>query len=861
MWSTHLVRLVAFSAFLTTLGAACNEDAHAPPEERAIYNGPESAVLATGNARVKLALRRFRMQVENASGRVLLDTLTEPIAVDGDDVRAYGALATTHNDVAIRASVIEGYDHVTSNEEPWIHGWDVAHAAVTDATASIELFDTRTPKVTLRLDIALTESEIKVDATVKDERDPMTTADGTADLSLNMVGQSFRLPPDEHFFGLGEREASVDHRGRHYTCWTEEGGLGGGEAAPPGPSNPTPNGPGMTHVPIPFFISSRGYGLWLDTSYKTGFSFGADTQEAFRIYSNDSSLHYRILVHDNPLDTIAHFTQLTGRAALPAPWVFGPRRRVDIGTLVDGIPEAEALRTRHVPTTMVDDTVHFLPNAEQLGREADLSAWTARLHSLGYKAISYFNAYVSATLTKAKDLLAYGRAHNLFVRLDDGSEFITYMISGGGQNVATIDLTNPEGVAWFESLMKEALDIGYDGWMLDFGEYLPPKAKMHDGTLGFEAHNRFPVIYERAAYNFLRRVRGDDFMFFARSGYTGTQAFAPVVWSGDPSASFDEARGLPAQVRAGINAGISGIPFWGSDISGFTCLRDPPADKEVYLRWAEFGALSTDMHDENACAGAPAGTRKWTLWSDAETTKIYGDYARLHTRLFPYLYTAAKHATETGAPVIRHPFLVHPTETEAFAARAEYYFGPALYVAPVVHRGERRRELWLPPGEWFDFWTFEFIAGGGHVTRDAPLSTLPLFLRVGELVPMLDADVETLANAPSLDVVGMAERNDVLDVRGALSASAPAAKTTLVDGTTLVAMRAGGIEDFPADIVKATSDSELATCARCAKADSLPGGSTRVRVSATGDATAAGISVTSARASSPIRVRWDIVVK
>ena len=97
-------------------------------------------------------------------------------------------------------------------------------------------------------------------------------------------------------------------------------------------------------------------------------------------------------------------------------------------------------------------------------------------------------------------------------------------------------------------------------------------------------------------------MRGDDFMFFARAGYAGTQAVAPVIWSGDPAASFDDEKGLPAQVRAGINAGLSGMPFWGSDISGYACLNDPPPDKEVYLRWAEFGALSSDMHDENACA-------------------------------------------------------------------------------------------------------------------------------------------------------------------------------------------------------------------------------------------------------------------
>ncbi len=275
-------------------------------------------------------------------------------------------------------------------------------------------------------------------------------------------------------------------------------------------------------------------------------------------------------------------------------------------------------------------------------------AWCQNLHALGYKSIGYYNAYVSTTNPGAAQFLAEGRAGDYFLKLDDGTEFDTFMISGGGQYVATVDFTNSAAIPWYQSLLQRALDLGYDGWMLDFGEYVPPKAKFHDGRSGWEMHNAFPPIYEKVVFDYLRQKRGDDFMFFARAGGVGTQAVAPVVWSGDPSASFDDVKGLPANVRAGLTAGMTGIAFWGSDISGYTCLNDPPADKEVYLRWAEFGALSTDMHDENACSQAPAGAPpKWTLWSDAETTQVYGQYASLHTRLLPYTYAAALEAVQT----------------------------------------------------------------------------------------------------------------------------------------------------------------------------------------------------------------------
>ena len=290
-----------------------------------------------------------------------------------------------------------------------------------------------------------------------------------------------------------------------------------------------------------------------------------------------------------------------------------------------------------------------------------LTAWCQNLHALGYKSIGYYNAYVSTTNPDAAAILAAGRKGGYFLKLDDGTEFDTFMISGGGQTVATVDFTNPAAIPWYQSLLQVALDIGYDGWMLDFGEYVPPKALFHDGTTGWQTHNAFPVMYEKVVFDYLRQQRGNDFMFFARAGGVGTQAYAPVVWSGDPSASFDPVKGLPANVRAGINAGLSGIAFWGSDISGYTCLNDPPADKEVYLRWAEFGALSSDMHDENACSQAPpSAPPKWTLWSDAETTTVYGQYASLHTRLLPYTYAAAQQAVHTGIPIMRHAILTYP---------------------------------------------------------------------------------------------------------------------------------------------------------------------------------------------------------
>ncbi|HTK05300.1 MAG TPA: TIM-barrel domain-containing protein [Candidatus Eisenbacteria bacterium] len=829
---------------------ACGSDP--PAAERDHYTGPDTLTIASTDVRVVLSTRGYGMRIEHPDGRVVLETFAGDRAVAGDVNGAYGSVGATHRDTELRPSLVEGFDHAVPTDARWLHAMKPVSATADGRRATVTLVDPAEPEVKFAIDVAVDGPDVSFETKVRDERDGAPR--------LNLVGQTFLASPDEKFAGLGEREGSVNHRGHRHQCWVEEGGLGGGESAAPGPSNPAPNGPGMTHVPVPFYLSSAGYGLWIDTSYRTAFSFASEDPSLVRIEAEEPRLRYTVFVYDDPRRTLADFTARVGRAHLQAPWVFGPRRRVDIGATAAGMPEETALRKLGVPTTAIDDTTHFLPNGSGYDRPAELKAWTDRLHGLGYKAIGYFNGHVSATKPEAASLLADGRAKNVFVRLDDGSEFQTFMISGGGQHVVTLDLTNPAAIDWFQQRLDGALDLGYDGWMLDFGEYLPQRARLANGMSGWEAHNLYPLFLQRATFDHLQRKRGNDFLFFSRSGYTGTQSSTPVVWSGDPSASFDPARGLPAQVRSALTAGLSGIPFWGSDISGFTCLNDPPADKEVYLRWAAFGALSVDMHDENACAGAKDGARKWTLWSDAETTAVYGAFARLHTRLFPYLYAAADEAVRTGLPVMRHPLLMHPEMPEAWEAVDEYWFGPALYAAPVVRRGATARELTLPPGTWFDWWTGISAEGGLRTTRDAPFDVIPLYLRAGRIVAMLPPEVETLAATDDPSVIDMSDRDGVLDVRAALAAPDLNATARLVDGTTLAASLGDGGVSLPPDVTP-VDEASLAACARCGRIDPLPDGTLRVRITATDTVAAGGLALSSGRPDKPVRVRWDVLVR
>jgi alpha-glucosidase (family GH31 glycosyl hydrolase) len=829
------------------LGAALVPSACSSTPEEA----PAAAPFDFGTAAISVhvATDPFGITVKNGKGDVILESL------DGDE--KYAALGVTHRTVVYKTHLVEGWDYQRQTDGPITRLRKVVKESHTSDGAT---FDLVSGAITTTVTLKITGAELRFDAKVNAPAEAKLP-DDEALPGTNLATMAWKLPADEHFFGLGERLVTVDHRGTTYESWVEEGGIGGGEAAPRSAENPSPNGPQMSHAPIPFFVSTKGYGVWLDTGYRTGTSFGGERTDAWRFWATEPAVHMSIWVHDNPMATIGDFTAKTGRATLPAAWVFGPRRRMDFRKLVNGVPEMELLRTKKVPTTAADDATHFLPIGSQVGREADLTSWVADLHKWGFKAIAYYNSYVSVTDDRAKADAAEGRSKGYFVKSVSGEESNVFMISAGPQTVATIDMTNPAAVTWYGTLLQRAIDMGYDGWMLDFGEYLRADAKMFDGRLGWEAHNLFPVLYQKATWDYMRKVKGDDFMYFARAGYTGTQAYIPIHWSGDPAASFDDVKGLPAQVRGGVNAGISGIPYWGSDISGYTCQNDPPADKEVYLRWVEFGAFSPDMHHENACSGLSQG-KKWELWDDDETIQVYGDYARLHTRLLPYLYSAADEAAKTGVPIMRHPWLVHPTVKEAWGVDLEYYFGPAFYVAPVVRRGALKRSTWLPPGTWADWWTLAKVAGGATIERDAPLALLPLWQRSGTLVAMLDPSIETLAPATEPTVVTLDKVKDVLDVRGVMDAGNASALAKLVDGAALTA-KLSGAAALPTGFTQAATEGDLLTCSNCGRLDPTPDGGVRVRVNGTLGAkssiTAGGL-VLESDGGPARRVRWDVVV-
>lgn len=741
----------------------------------------------------------FALQVTGKDGAVLLESapLDDGLASD-DPMRAYAPLAITHDEDVSGPTVTYGWNYFRGEDDPWKHAAYItsvesksdsliAHLATSDSAHSATL-TLSARGAGLRLSIA---------------------PDNNTDGSVNRVSLGFRLHDDDHFLGFGERFVRTDHRGQFLYSWVEDGGFGHGEGTPPGIANPSPSGEGETNMPVPWLLNPRGFGLFLEGTYRSNFHLGEERQDAWRVEATNGALDVTIFADPDPLNLVESLTAITGRPPEVADWALAPRRRANPGT-----DEAQKLRAAHIPTSVVDESVHYFPAGVPGDlKGAPIRALTADLHKRGFKAIAYFSQLVSVDWHPTfEDASAKG----YFIKKPDGTPYVILQPPHVG---ALVDFTNPDAVTWYQSQLQTALDDGWDGWMYDFGEYVPQDAVFFNGKTGMEMHNIYPVLFQQAAYDLLEKQRKGDYLIFVRSGYSGTSGRVPMVWAGDQSTDFDVADGLPSALVGALNAGMSGIPLWGSDISGFHFVYNPPPDKEVYLRWTELGAFSADMHDENEGSGNNATTAdRWQIWKDQESQDVYRKYASLKTRMLPYVRVAVRQARERGTPVMRHLYLQAPKDPRVVGITDEYMYGDSLLVAPVVARGATSRSVYLPEAQYYDYWTGARVSGG-DVTATAPLDTVPVYARMGAIVPLLSADVETVVPSQDGSVVSMADRADFLEV--AVFAGGDSS-LTLDDGTTFEASapltpfspsapaHAGGA------IPMAASAADLMTCDACA---------------------------------------------
>ncbi|CAI9407421.1 TIM-barrel domain-containing protein [Nocardioides sp. T2.26MG-1] len=567
------------------------------------------------------------------------------------------------------------------------------------------------------------------------------------------VSMDFRAGPAERYLGLGERSDAVDHRGREvqnrvldgpYT--TSQSLLVAGFVPPPGFSNRAD----ATYFPVPWVLSTAGYGVLVDNDEDSSFELATPQHpDVTRVVVQSDRLDLRVLPGPTPARALARMTRAVGRQPAPAgPLVHGAWWQ-PVGDAAAGLADQ---RRRDVPVTVAQTYTHYLPCGDQ--DPVRERALTEALHDQGAAVTTYVNPMVCTTYPAVYD---EGVATGAFTRDADGSPLVYRYSTATNFRVSQFDFSAPAGRGLFQRLLGEAVADGYDGWMEDFGEYTPASAVSADGTPGPTMHNRYVEQYHAAARDFETRAPR-PLLRFNRSGWTDAIKESSIVWGGDPTTTwgFD---GLTSSVRQGLTMGTSGVSFWGPDVGGFfTLFSDPVLSPELLARWIEFGAFTGVMRlQSGGIAIGATGDRAQV--TDPAVAPVWKRYTRLRTMLYPYVAGSQDAYLQRGMPLMRHLALAYPGDHRAASTDDEYLFGRDLLVAPVSTKGADSRQTYLPRGQWVELaraWRLrddgrfnlrhaEVTRGRQTVTVQAPLQTIPLFLRAGAVVPLLPRSVDTLS--------------------------------------------------------------------------------------------------------------------
>lgn len=584
--------------------------------------------------------------------------------------------------------------------------------------------------------------------------------DGLTGVSLDL-----RAPKGERYLGLGERSDAVDHRGVEVLNRVLDGPYTTGQAPLLSLYVPAPgfrNRPDATYFPVPWLLSTSGYGVLVDNDEDSTFELAtAEHPKVNRLIVAADRLDLRVFAGPTPARALARMTSAVGRQQpASSPMVYGAWFQPH----GDAVADLDEQRRRDVPVSVAQTYTHYLPCGDQVSSRE--RAMTQALHERGVGVTTYVNPMVC----KRYDPV-YGEAEaaGAFTRNAEGSTLVYPYNTASRFEVSQIDFSGPVGVDFYDGLLDEAVADGYDGWMEDFGEYTPETAVSADGTPGTQMHNRYVEQYHAATHAFEKEAPR-PLLRFNRSGWTDAIKESSIVWGGDPTTSWDF-DGLTSSVRQGLTMGTSGVSVWGPDIGGFfTTYNDPKQTPELLSRWIEYGAFTGVMRLQSG--GIFVGvTNDRPQVTDPVVAPIWKRYTRLRTMLYPYIAGSEDAYQRSGLPLMRHLALVHPHDAKAARTDDEYLFGQDLLVAPVTAPGASSRRVYLPAGRWIELargWRLradgrlrlekaDVLRGRQTVTAKAPLATIPLFLRVGAVVPMLTKAVDTLSDYGD-DVVRLADR-------------------------------------------------------------------------------------------------------
>ena len=529
---------------------------------------------------------------------------------------------------------------------------------------------------------------------------------------------SFECKADECFAGTGERFTKMDLSGHTFFLKNQDG---------QGVNNR------RTYKNIPFYLSSRMYGTFYHTCAHSKLSLAHVSTRSVEFLSDQAMIDAFIIAGDTVEEILRGYRDLTGYPSMPPLWSFGiwmSRMTYFSADEVDEI--CNRLRAEHYPCDVIHlDTGWFRTDwlCEWKFNEKRFPDPKGFIHGLkdkGFRVSLWQLPYVAEDAEQIDE----ARKNDYIAPLtkqqaSEGSNFSALDYAG------TIDFTYPKATEWYKGLLKNLLDMGVVCIKTDFGENIHMDAK-YKGMSPELLNNLYALLYQKAAYEVTKEVTGDGIVW-ARAAWAGCQRY-PLHWGGDSCCSWD---GMAGSLKGGLHFGLSGFAFWSHDVPGFHTLpnfMNSIVDDKVYMRWTQFGVFSSHMRYH--------GTNKREPWFYPAIAPMVKKWWKLRYKLLPYIYEQSKKATHSGYAVLRALIFEHPADKMCWHIDDEYYFGDDFLVAPVMN-SEDCRDVYLPEGEWVNFFTGERIRGGQWLKGvKVPLDEMPVYVREGAVIPVYPEDVD-----------------------------------------------------------------------------------------------------------------------
>lgn len=489
-----------------------------------------------------------------------------------------------------------------------------------------------------------------------------------------------------------------------------------------------------TSIYAPFYLSSRGYAVFVHGSWPGHFDFAAADPRAVKIEFEGPSLKMQIYTAADPATLVRQHALDAGPPFMPPKWMFTPWRWRDEHTqranYYDGTPVSGPFNSEIMEDVLmmkafgIPNGVYWIDRPWGPGLP-----WGYDDFEIDEKRLPHFAEMVKWLNGQDTQMLLW-IAPFFQGQMEKEATAKGYTLAGqkrpaNGNNFPMVDLSNPAAKEYWKNGVAKLLKLGVAAFKLDRGEENIPEDgpfKLFDGRSIRENRNAYVAMYVKATYEIASKLRGQDFVLMPRGAYTGSSQYG-VFWGGDVGGTQE---GLRASIIAVQRSAVMGYPNWGSDTCGY---NQQLLEQEVCGRWLGFSAFTPIME--------VGPTRNVSLWSlprepayDTELIAMWRLYARLHQRLIDYSYRQAQEATRTGMPIVRPLFLVDPKSPAAWTNWWTYLYGSDLLVSPIWEKGKRTQEVYLPTGgKWRDAWSGKVYSGGQTITVNAELHQIPLFVR------------------------------------------------------------------------------------------------------------------------------------